>query len=144
MAQAFDRRLEKLEDTVIVGKDRRLFEREKRYYYTLPSLSTTALMILLRAALGEIEIPKWLEAEIYKPIPPDTAKSQIDEATAYAKGCDRVPAGSNDHLSKGINRIIDSYTKTAGRPMATLADVQDFMEEREKERKSYVSQKPSH
>ena len=139
MAQAFNRRIEKLEDAVVIGEDRQQFECEKRYYYNLRNLSTSALMILMRAALGEIEIPRWLEAEIYKPIPPDAAKSQIDEATAHAKGRDRIPAGAYEQVSKGINGIITSYTKTAGRPMTSLADVQAFMEEREKERGFYVS-----
>lgn len=139
MAQAFIRRLSDLENVLIVGDDRQQLELEKRYYYNLPNLSTSALMILMRAAMGETEIPGWLEAEIYKPIPPDAAKSLIDEATAYAKGCDRIPAGGDDQLSQDINRLIASYAKVAGRPMNSLADVQAYQEERERERGFYVS-----
>ncbi len=139
MSQAFIRRLSDLENVLVVGDDREQLELEKRYYYNLPNLSTPALVILMRAALGEIEIPGWLEAEIYKPIPPDAAKSLIDGVTAYAKGCDRIPAGGDDQLSQDINRLIASYAKMAGRPMDSLADVQAYLEEREKERGFYVS-----
>ena len=144
MSQAFIRRLSDLENVLVVDDDRQQLELEKRYYYNLRKLSTPALVILMRAAMGETEIPQWLEAEIYKPIPPDAAKSLIDGITAYAKGCDRIPAGGDDQLSKDINRLIASYAKTAGRPMDSLADVQAYLEEREKERKSYVCQKSSH
>jgi len=139
MSQAFIRRLSDLENVLVVGDDRQQLEYEKRYYYNLPNLSTPALVILMRAAMGETEIPQWLEAEIYKPIPPDTSKWLVERATAQAKGLDDLPVRSDEETMRQINQLLTSYAKTAGRPMDSLADVQAYLEERERERGFCVS-----
>ena len=144
MSQAFIRRLSDLENVLVVGDNRELFEREKRFYYNVVSVSTLGLIIAMRACLGEIDQPEWLTAQLERPIPADAPKWLVEKATAQAKGLDSPGYSDKEHLRQETDRIIASHAKIAGQPMDSLADVQEYLEKREKERRSYVSQKPSH
>ena len=139
MSQAFIRRLSDLENVLVVGDDRELFEREKRFYYNVVSVSTLGLIIAMRAALGEIEQPEWLTAQLERPIPANAPKWLVKRAETGAKGLDDLPARSDEELTRQIDQLMVSYAKTAGRSMDSLADVQAYLEEREKERGFYVS-----
>ena len=144
MSQTFIRRLSDLENVLVVGDDRELFEKEKRFYYNVASVSTLGLIIAMRACLGEIEQPEWLTAQLERPIPADAPKWLVAKATAHAKRLDSPRYSDNEHLRQETDRVIASHAKMTGRPMDSLADVQAYLEKREKERGSYVSQKPSH
>jgi len=123
MSQAFIRRLSDLENVLVVGDDRELFEKEKRFYYNVASVSTLGLIIAMRVSLGEIEQPEWLTAQLERPIPVDASKRSVDKATAQAKGLDSPGYLDNEHLRQETDRIIASHAKIAGQPMDSLADV---------------------
>ena len=130
MSQAFIRRLSDLENVLVVGDDRELFEREKRFYYNVASVSTLGLIIAMRAALGEIEQPEWLTTQLERPIPADAPKWLVAKATAQAKRLDSPRYSDDEYLVQEIDRIIDSHAKIAGQPMDSLADVQAYLERR--------------
>ena len=79
------KRLVQLENKIERYGDLKEFQDARREAYNLPFISDAALIALLRADLGEIELPEWARAEIEAPIPTDAPKHLLQEATRKAE-----------------------------------------------------------
>lgn len=134
MSRAFIRRLDKLEDNLIIGPERQAFERERRHFYNMRFIPDSALVLLFRADLGEIKVPKWLQSRLLKPIPVDAPKDLVEEATASAMGIDAAPMCEDQDILRNLDELVASTAKDTGRPIRSLADVQSYYEELERER----------
>ncbi len=132
MSQALFRRLTKLEDTLVVGEERQRIERLKRFCYNLPRVSDLSLIVGMRAKLGEIKEPEWLQRELYKPIPSDAPKRLVDEATSWAKQPDDGQQSGDEHFEHEMEKLIVFYGEIAGRRLHSLGDVQTYIEQRKK------------
>ncbi len=63
MSQTYARRLDRLEDAVVIGADSRKLEKLKRYpCFILTSSATIFLQHRLKARVVAEGIPKWIEA----------------------------------------------------------------------------------
>jgi len=85
MARNLTKRLDHVEDAMLVGDDRQQFERERRYAYNLRLISTEALDVSMLCILGGIPTPDWITAELERPIPPDANRSLVAKAEASAR-----------------------------------------------------------
>ena len=80
MLHGFAKRVEQLEDTLVIGEERQKFERQRRYHYNLMSVSNEALHAAIKAGEQKEHPPDWAEAEFQKPIPPDAHPWLVREA----------------------------------------------------------------
>ena len=85
MLHGFARRVEQLEDALVVGEDRQKFERQLRHNYNLMSVSNEALHESIGALQQRKHPPDWAEAEFQKPIPPDAPQWLVREAEQKAR-----------------------------------------------------------
>ena len=80
MLHGFARRVERLEDALVIGEERQEFERQCRFHYNLMSVSDKALHATIKAGEQRKHPPDWAEAEFQKPIPPDAHQWLVREA----------------------------------------------------------------
>lgn len=85
MSHGFGKRVEQLEDALVIGEDRQKFESQCRYHYNLMSVSDKALHAAIEAGKQRKPTPDWAEAEFQKPIPPDAPQWLVREAEQKAR-----------------------------------------------------------
>ena len=85
MLHGFAKRVERLEDALVIGERRQKFERQLRHNYNLMSVSNKALHAAVKAGEQRKHPPDWAEAEFQKPIPPDAHQWLVREAEQKAK-----------------------------------------------------------
>ena len=79
MFHGFARRVEWLEDALVIGEERHEFERQRRFNYNLLSVSDDALHASIKAMEQRKPTPDWAETEIQKPNRPDAHPCLVRE-----------------------------------------------------------------
>lgn len=85
MSHGFGKRVERLEDALVIGEDRQEFERLRRMHYNLINVSDEALTASIDAIQQGDPTPDWAEEEFQKPIPADAHQWQVRNAERNAK-----------------------------------------------------------
>ena len=85
MSHVFGKRVQRLEDALVIGEERQEFERQCRFHYNLISVSDDALHAAIKAGEQRKHPPDWAEAEFQKPIPPDAYQWLVREAERKAR-----------------------------------------------------------
>ena len=85
MSHHFGKRVERLEDQLIIGEERQEFERHLRFHYNLMRVSDKALHASLEALQQRHPTPDWAEAEFQRPIPAEAYPHSVREAERKAR-----------------------------------------------------------
>ena len=78
-------RAKKIEDRVLIGADRREYDRLRRRYYNTRGVTTAALLAEMLGLLRETKEPTWVREEFERPIPADADKQRLLDAEALAR-----------------------------------------------------------
>lgn len=85
MSRGFARRLDQLEDRLVIGEKRQEFERLRRWYFNLRMVSDKALQVAESTLQEKVREPDWVRYEFEKPIPQDATPWLVREAEAKAR-----------------------------------------------------------
>ncbi|GEM_PF-1896863 len=132
-----DKRLEKVEDALLVGQDRREFERLRRHHYNLRggAVSTEGLLVSLIAAVGQFDPPAWVKTEFDRPLPADAHLWLVREAEVRALETLSAEASAvpiedlEGRLAIEVPRTIATLSEFVGQPFATVNDVRLWCED---------------
>lgn len=80
MSRAFAKRVDDLEDALVIGEERQQFERWRRFHYNLQLVSMEALRASIDAGQKGLPTPDWAEAEFQAPIPADAYPERVRDA----------------------------------------------------------------
>ncbi len=124
-------RLEKLGSDILVDGDQQEYERRRRFYCSLRSVSTDALYISLLATVGGFEAPSWVRAEFEKPIPPDCPPSLLREAEQYGRedDSDSEALVSAAGLGGAVQEALAKYSEWIGHTLSTPNDLSEYLKD---------------
>lgn len=132
MARNLTKRLDHVEDAMLVGDDRQQFERERRYAYNLRLMSTEALDVSMLCILGGIPAPDWITAELERSIPFNAPKDQVVKAEARARESrsDDVSVHSPAEASicqSDIDDLFQTVSIFANRELKSFEDLKGWL-----------------
>lgn len=135
MSSALNKRVVKVEESLVIGADRQGFERLLRFHYNLRNMSTEGLDVDVLCLLGGIERPRWTRAELEKPIPPDAPKHITEAVKSSARdSMSGALKWTDDELLEHLNKILPDCFKRvstyACREIATFDDLREWLSER--------------
>lgn len=79
MSHKFEKRVERLEEALVIGDKRKELERRCRSHYNIRNVSDAALYASIEALLKRHSLPDWAEAEFQRPIPRNAYANAVRE-----------------------------------------------------------------